>query len=78
MWIKGIQIGNHDIGIVNFSEDTTIFLRGFSCLTKIELTLELCEKTSASKISFSKSQTLWGVAYKMVCGKKPGHNSPLK
>ena len=38
--IKGIQIGDHEIKIVNFADDTTIFLRDFSCLTKIELILE--------------------------------------
>ena len=60
--IKGIQIGDHEIKIVNFADDTTIFLRDFSCLTKIELILELPQKASRSKINFSKSQTLWGVA----------------
>ena len=62
--IKGIQIGDHEIKIVNFADDTTIFLRDFSCFTKTELILELSQKASNSKISFSKSQTLWGVAYK--------------
>ena len=33
--IKGIQIGDHEIKIVNCADDTTIFLRNFSCLTKI-------------------------------------------
>ena len=62
LWIKSIQIEDHEIRIVNFSDDTTLFLRDFSCLTKIDLILELCEKASSSKINFSKSQTLWGVA----------------
>ena len=35
--IKGIQIGDHEIKIVNFADDTTIFIRGFSCRTKIKL-----------------------------------------
>ena len=30
--IKGIQIGDHDIKIVNFAGNTTIFLRGITCL----------------------------------------------
>ena len=30
--IKGIQIGDHDIKIVNFADNTTIFLRGITCL----------------------------------------------
>ena len=35
--IKGIQIGDHEIKIINFADGTTIFLRDFSCLTKLEL-----------------------------------------
>ena len=62
--IKGIRIGDHEIKIVNFADDTTSFIRDFSCLTKIKLILVLCEKVSSSKINFWKSQTLWGVAYK--------------
>ena len=30
--IKGIQIGDHDIKTVNFADNTTIFLRGITCL----------------------------------------------
>ena len=64
MPIRGVQIGDHEIKIVNFADDTNIFLRDFSCLTKIELILELSQKASSSEINFSKSQTLWAVAYK--------------
>ena len=56
--IKGIQIGDHEIKIVNFADGTTIFLRYFSCVTKIELILELSQKASTSNINFSKNQTL--------------------
>ena len=49
LWIKGMQIGGHEIEIRNFSDNTIIFLRYFSCLTKIELILELCEKLLAQK-----------------------------
>ena len=35
--IKGIQIGDNESKIVNFADDTTIFLRDFSCFVKIEL-----------------------------------------
>ena len=62
--IKGIQIGDHEIKTVNFADDNIIFLRHFSYLTKIELILELYQKTSSSKVNFSKSQASWGVAYK--------------
>ena len=30
--IKGIQIGDHDIRIVNFADNATIFLRDITCL----------------------------------------------
>ena len=50
--IKGIQIGDHEVKIVNFADDTTIFLRDFSCFTKTELILELRQKASSSKINF--------------------------
>ena len=62
--IKGIQIGNHEIQIVNFADDTTIFLRDFRWLTDIKSILKLCKKASSSKINFSKNQTLWTWAYK--------------
>ena len=47
--IKAIQTGDHEIKIVNFAYDTTIFLRDFSCLTKIELILELSQNLLAQK-----------------------------
>ena len=54
--IKGIQTGDHEIKIVNFADDTTIFLRDFSCLTKTELTLELSQKASSSKVNFQNAR----------------------
>ena len=33
--IKGIQIGDHEIEIVNFADDTTIFLRYITYLNRI-------------------------------------------
>ena len=50
--IKGIQIEDHEIKIVNFIGDTNIFSGHFSCLTKIKSTLALCEKASRPKINF--------------------------
>ena len=47
--IKDIQIGDREIKIENFADDTTIFLKDFSCPTKIELILELSHKASISK-----------------------------
>ena len=54
--IKGIQIGDHEIKIVNFADDTTIFLRDITCLDRIQVILKLYEDASSSKINFSKSQ----------------------
>ena len=58
--IKGMQIGDHEIKIVNFANDTTIFLNNFSCLTKTKLILELSQKASSSKINFLKKPDLMG------------------
>ena len=59
----------HEIKLVNFADDTTIFLRDFSCLTKTELILELSQKASGSKMNFSKKQLLCVVAYETRIGK---------
>ena len=53
--IKGIQIGDHEIKIVYFADDTTIFLRDVTCLNRIQVILKLCEDASSSKITFQKS-----------------------
>ena len=37
--IKGIQIGDHEIKIVNFA-DNTIFLRDITCLNRIQVILK--------------------------------------
>ena len=41
--IKGIQIGDHDIKIVNFAVNTTIFLIDITCLNSIQVILKLYE-----------------------------------
>ena len=33
--VKGVQTGTHEIKIINFADDTTIFLRDIECLTRI-------------------------------------------
>ena len=38
--VKAIQRGDHDIKIVNFADNTTIFLRDITCLNRIQLTLK--------------------------------------
>ena len=62
--IKGIQIGHHEIKIVNFTDDTTIFLRDITCLNRIQVILKIYEDVCGSRINFSKSQALWVGAYK--------------
>ena len=42
--IKGIQIGNYEIKIVNFADNTTIFLRDITCLNRMQVILRLYEK----------------------------------
>ena len=62
--IKGIQIGNQEIKIVNFADDTTIFLKDIDCLNRIQSILKLYEDASSSKINFTKSHALWAGDYK--------------
>ena len=38
--IKGIQIGDHEVKIVNFAGNTTIFLRDITCLNRIQVILK--------------------------------------
>ena len=42
--IKGIQIGDHEIKIVNFTDNTTIFLRDITWLNRMQVILRLYEK----------------------------------
>ena len=42
--IKGIQIGEHEIKIVNLTDNTTIYLRYITCLNRIQVILILYEK----------------------------------
>ena len=63
--IKCVQIGNHEMKIFNFSDDTTLFLlRDINCHTRIKSILKLYEKAYSSKMNFSKIQTLWARACK--------------
>ena len=39
--IKGIQIGDHDIKIVNFADNATIFLRDITCLNRIQVKMKM-------------------------------------
>ena len=62
--IKEIQIGDHEIKIVNFADDTTIFLRDITFHNWMQMILELNQDASSSKINFLKCQALWAGAYK--------------
>ena len=41
--IKGIQIGDREIKIVNFADDTTTFLGDVTCLNRKQVILKLYE-----------------------------------
>ena len=56
--MKGVQIGDHEMKLVNFAEDITIFLGDITCFNRIQVILKLYEEDSSSKINFSKSQAL--------------------
>ena len=44
--IKGIQVGDHEIKIVSFTGNTTIFVRNITCLNRIQVILRLYEKVN--------------------------------
>ena len=63
--IKGIQIADHEIKIVNFTDNTTIFLRDITCLNRIQVILRLYEKDKlVQREFFQKAKPLWGGTYK--------------
>ena len=41
--IKGMRIGDHEIKIVNFDDNNTIFLRDITYLIRIQVVLKLSE-----------------------------------
>ena len=41
--IKEIDIGGHEVKIVNFADNTAIFLRDISCLNRMQVLLKLYE-----------------------------------
>ena len=66
--IKGIQIGDHGIKIVNFADNIIIFLKDITCLNRIQVILKPYENARinwfndnlAEKIIFSKRQAFTG------------------
>ena len=48
--IKGTQIGDHEIKIVNYTDNTIIFLGDIVCLNRIQVILRLNEKDKLAQI----------------------------
>ena len=61
--IKGIEIGDHEIKIVNFTDNTTIFLRDITCFHRIKVILRLYEKDNYFKDNFFKKPGLYVVVH---------------
>ena len=62
--VKGVQIDNQEIKLVNFANDTTVFLSDIDSLIRSQTILKLYEDASRSKINLDKSQALWPGSYK--------------
>ena len=56
--MKGVQIGDHEMKLVNFADNIKIFLGDITCFNRIQVILKLYEEDSSSKINFSKRQAL--------------------
>ena len=72
---RGIQTGDHEIKIVNFTDNTNIFLRNITCLDRIQVILKLYEnaKINQLKDDFFKKPSLYGVVHiKIEFIKQPG------
>ena len=58
--IKGVQIEDHEIKIVNLTDNTTIFLGDITCLNKIQVILTQYEKDElVQRQFFQKAKPLW-------------------
>ena len=62
--IPGVQIGDQEVKLVNFADDTTIFLSDINSLNRLQTILKIYEDASSSKINFGKSQASWSGGYK--------------
>ena len=54
--MKGIQIGDHEIKIGDFANNTTIFLRDITCVNKIQVILKLFENVKINELSDNLAQ----------------------
>ena len=63
MRLKGVQIGDHEIKILNVPDDTTfLLLRDVNCHTRIQLILIHLKKLLAQKQLFKTSGLMgWGL-----------------
>ena len=59
--MKGEQIVDHEMKLVNLADGITIFLGDTACFNRIQVILKLNKEDSSSKINFSKSQALQAV-----------------
>ena len=58
--IKGLQTGDHEIKLVNFADDITMFLGDITCFNRIQVILKLYVEDSSSKKNFSKKSSFIG------------------
>ena len=58
--MKGIQIGDHEIKLVNLADGITIFLGDITCFNRIQVILKLYVEDSSSKKNFSKKSSFIG------------------
>ena len=56
--IKGIHIGNEEIKLAQFADDTTTFLKDSASLKSLLNTMDLFEKISGLKINLNKTEAL--------------------
>ena len=54
--IKGKQIGDHEIKIVNFADDTKIFLIVITCVNRIQVILRLHENAKINQLNDNPAQ----------------------
>ena len=61
--INGTQIGDCEIKIVNFTDNTTIFLRDITCLNRIQVILRLYGKDKLVQRIFFQKPGLYGMLH---------------
>ena len=56
--IKGIKI-NREVKLVQFADDTTVFMKDLDSTKEVFRTLDLFEKVSGLKINYNKTEAIW-------------------